>query len=336
MITADGWYQPKDEHGDPVGERQWRACLLLPVAVKITIPQDQSTFAFCDNISFTAVVDGALVVQIDRMNYRTSDASVAESRTTPNWPATWHSPSAATYEVRARAVFSANTSYAESPSISVTVLRVSRRALDLILAQEITSRVYYEQRYLHPDWPGRKSGVTVGIGYDLGQTPANRIRSDWGPYVDSATLDRLAAASGVLGTEARDRRNTMRDITIPYEVAEQVYYKRTLPYWIAQTVRVYPEAEALHPNIAGALVSMIFNRGPSLTDAGRNPGASLEMRQIAEALRDGNVAALPQLFEDMERLWPSNSAEHRALRNRREAEAQMISRALQDPANACN
>jgi hypothetical protein len=31
VIAADGWYQPHDASGNPVGPRQWRSCLLAPV-----------------------------------------------------------------------------------------------------------------------------------------------------------------------------------------------------------------------------------------------------------------------------------------------------------------
>jgi hypothetical protein len=335
LIVGQGIRYTRDGQGQIVGQQE-KAYLLIPITVKLTQPSDRSIFAFCDNVELKAEVSGFFANLVTRVEYWAADHKVAESTNPQGWPATWTQPPQGSYSITARGIIDSTVAYASSKAINATVLPITRRAVNLIIEQEVTSRGYYERRYRHPDWPGKRSGVTIGIGYDLGKTERARIESDWGPYVDSSTLARLMDASGTTGLAAKTKRNEMADIDIPYDTAAQVYYGSTLPYWISATYQAYPEAATLPPSIAGALVSMVFNRGSSLTDAGRNPGASLEMRQIADALRVGNVSALPGLFEDMTRLWPGNSNEEIGLRSRRRIEANMIRQALSDPNNVCN
>src|SRR5215204_6101035 len=57
-------------------------------------------------------------------------------------------------------------------------LEVSRAGLDLLVAFEVTAPAYYEKKLRRPVWPGGESGVTVGIGYDVGVTGAKQIEQD--------------------------------------------------------------------------------------------------------------------------------------------------------------
>jgi len=46
---------------------------------------------------------------------------------------------------------------------------IGRNAKGLIIASEVSSRAVYEKRrYGFPTWPGGRSGVTIGFGYDIG------------------------------------------------------------------------------------------------------------------------------------------------------------------------
>ena len=55
----------------------------------------------------------------------------------------------------------------------------SKRAIDLIVATEVTSQAYYEKKLRKPEWPGGASGVTIAVGYDLGYANEDKIRRDW-------------------------------------------------------------------------------------------------------------------------------------------------------------
>ena len=45
------------------------------------------------------------------------------------------------------------------------------------------------------EWPGGESGVTIGIGYDLGQASRSKISADWSSLVDPDMIMVKAAAS---------------------------------------------------------------------------------------------------------------------------------------------
>ena len=93
----------------------------------------------------------------------------------------------------------------------------------------------------------------------------------------------------------------------------------TIPTWIVRTLRIYPQAEALHPDCLGALVSLVFNRGTDLKGDRR-----IEMLEIQEALRDKKEGRIPNLILNMRRLWPNTQG----LQRRREAEAKLFQEGL--------
>src|SRR6187455_1071363 len=46
---------------------------------------------------------------------------------------------------------------------------IPTRAVTFICLEEVSSRAFYDHRCAAPTWPGLGSGVTIGVGYDLGQ-----------------------------------------------------------------------------------------------------------------------------------------------------------------------
>ncbi len=58
-------------------------------------------------------------------------------------------------------------------------LTISRKGLKQLVKHEISSGAYYKKSLSHPIWPGGASGITIGIGYDLGYNSAQQIRKDW-------------------------------------------------------------------------------------------------------------------------------------------------------------
>src|SRR5581483_10380993 len=88
---------------------------------------------------------------------------------------------------------------------------ISQAADDLIVASEVGSRAQYEKKYRRPEWPGGASGVTVGIGYDLGYTTPAKVRSDWLPLTDGPTVEAMVSCCGVVGEAAKPRTALVRD-----------------------------------------------------------------------------------------------------------------------------
>lgn len=83
-------------------------------------------------------------------------------------------------------------------------IAVSARAEDLIVTCEVSSRQLYERRYQSPVWPGGLSGVTIGIGYDLGYATPTAFERDWLGILDASKIATLSTVCGLSGEAARD------------------------------------------------------------------------------------------------------------------------------------
>jgi hypothetical protein len=192
-------------------------------------------------------------------------------------------------------------------------LTCSRKSLELILQFEIGSRAQYERLYSRPTWPGGESGVTIGIGYDLGFTSKQQIEADWDPYFEKPERSALAAVQGAKGAAADQLARGLRNINVPLAAAEPVFYSSTLPRFAKITRDAFPGVEKLPLDAQGALLSLVFNRGASFTGDRRS-----EMRAIREELAAGSsLARIAEQLEAMQRLWP----DARGLRDRRVREA---------------
>jgi len=194
---------------------------------------------------------------------------------------------------------------------------LSKNGIKLIIDSEIGGGQEYYERFLqHPTWPGAESGVTIGVGYDLGFTPRARFRNDW-KNLDKTTRTRLEATIGVRGVRARERVKEVKDITIPWEMAYDVFEEHTVPDWVAKTKATFPGVDKLPRDVMSALVSLVFNRGTSLDGDRRR-----EMRDIREAVADKDLPAIAKHLRRMKRLWTGRGLE--GLITRREAEAKLV------------
>jgi GH24 family phage-related lysozyme (muramidase) len=212
-------------------------------------------------------------------------------------------------------------------------MQVGAKATEAIIGFEIGSPEYYNTCCKHPVYPGGASGVTIGIGYDLGQHTAAEIISDWGKQFDADTVRYLSYLSGVTGDGARIRASGLGNLAIPLAAATAVYTETTLPKYAAGTDNALPNCSQLHPDAFGALVSVSYNRGfggyQMLDDRHK------EMRLIHAAMADQDFAAVPELIRQMKRLW--QDAEGRplpgdaGLLTRRDAEAALFEANLPAP-----
>jgi hypothetical protein len=206
----------------------------------------------------------------------------------------------------------------EVPARAVT-LECSRAGLDLLVAFEIGSRRRYESRYQRPIWPGGQSGVTIGIGYDLGMTPKAEIRADWEPLLAEADVVALLAVQGVTGPAAKKLAQGISQVVIPLELAERVFHTRTAPLYAERTRSVFAGVQKLPPDAQAMLLSLVYNRGASVSGPRRREMARIQALLRAAAPDLGEIAAQ---FESMKRLWPGE--ELAGLRTRRQREADMI------------
>jgi hypothetical protein len=194
-------------------------------------------------------------------------------------------------------------------------LEVSRAGLDLLVAFEVTSRAYYEKKLRRPVWPGGESGVTIGIGYDIGVTSAKQIDRDWRGWLADGAVDRLLTAQGITGAAAKTLATSLADVAVPFDVAQNVFYRSTVPQFARRTLEVYPRVDRLAPDAQAMILSLIYNRGASLRGTRRRHMAALE-----PLIAQGDLDAIAEQFELMAELWPDLPG----LRARRRREAEMI------------
>lgn len=202
-------------------------------------------------------------------------------------------------------------------------MKINPGGLQLILDQEVGGgRKYYDKFCLYPIVPGGKdtqSGVTIGIGWDLGQNGHQGLVEEWQEYLSIEELAKLATVVGLKGDEAKRWLPQMRAISIPWEKALAQFQEYTIPRYAAMTQRAFPGIEKAPQCVQESLLSLVFNRGTSMKGPRR-----IEMIEIRKEIEAGNWSAIPAELRAMKRLWPQN----KGLRDRRETEAKHIEAGL--------
>jgi hypothetical protein len=204
------------------------------------------------------------------------------------------------------------------PESTPQVCRLSRKAVDKIIVWEITSIANYNKRLIHPIWPGGDSGVTIGVGYDLGMNTRQQIIADWRGRVKEKDLQLLAACGGVAGTRAKKLLDTsmeLRAVKVEYPEAWKAFVRVSLPRYAKLAVKIYPELPELYPDAQGGLVSMVFNRGNSLKGERR-----AEMRAIVPLVAAKDYEGIAAQIEASKRLWEGKNLDGLIIRRDEEAD----------------
>lgn len=208
----------------------------------------------------------------------------------------------------------------------------SKAALKVMIKYEVGGGEKYYNKYLsHPSWPEGSSGVTIGCGYDLGYETENFV-ADWQDHLNADVIERLKKVLGKTGSRAQAAVSGVRDITIPWASAMDVFLARDIPKYEAQTRKCFPNVDALPDDAFGALVSIVFNRGPLIDNSDRRR----EMKNIKNILALGgdeevdadDIRAIAKEVRSMARLWPDNKSSDGDLHDRRLEEAALIENSI--------
>lgn len=194
---------------------------------------------------------------------------------------------------------------------------IDPRAVDLIVAFEVSGRAHYERRLQGVIWPGGASGATWGIGYDGGHQTRIVIADDWAAH---AHVERLASTAGIVGERARALLPGLADVRTAWALAHEVFVAASLPVYHARARRAFgaPAFDALPPPASGALVSLVYNRGTSMSGDARR-----EMRAIRDdCLPVADVDCIARELRSMCRLW-AGAPNGAGLCRRRHAEADL-------------
>ncbi len=205
------------------------------------------------------------------------------------------------------------------PPVGATMI-VSKKGIDALVTFEVSSKEYYNKQYQQPIWPGGHSGVTIGIGYDIGYATKQEFAAAWGAHVAPSVITQLQAVCGRSGDGCKTLLPGLKNIKIPFDVAAVVFYQTTLPLYASKVKKIYPGIEKLPPDAQAALLSLVYNRGNALEGASRK-----EMKNIAAHVAKGDLAAIAKEFRSMKRLWDPKKL--KGLIDRREAEAVLVEKA---------
>ena len=205
---------------------------------------------------------------------------------------------------------------------------LSKKSLDLILEFEVGGGENYYNKFLkNPNWPGEQSGVTIGVGYDLGYVNKAEFSEDW-KDLPKEVFDRLYKVVGIKGYNAKNLIRGLKDITIPWELSLKVFNNKTVTKFYNLTRQTFPNFDNLPEDAKGGLVSLVFNRGAALEGDRRR-----EMKLIKDGMKLVSVydqkalTFIANQIRNMKRIWIGGSIE-KGMSRRRDAEAKLIEESL--------
>lgn len=201
-------------------------------------------------------------------------------------------------------------------------MKISKRAVDFIIAKEVISPAYYTKHFQNPIWPKGESGITIGIGYDLGYASRADIVSDWS-MLSADDIKKLQSVAGVRGAKSIARLKDVSSVSVPIEIAKEVFIKSSLPKYAKSALRIYPGLDKLLPDAIGGIVSMIYNRGASLEGARR-----VHMKKIVPLVAALDYTGIAEQIEESKKLWEGKNLD--GLITRREQEAEFVRKAIRD------
>jgi hypothetical protein len=205
---------------------------------------------------------------------------------------------------------------------------LSKKSLDLILEFEVGGGENYYNKFLkNPAWPGEQSGVTIGVGYDLGYVNKAEFSEDW-KDLPKETFDRLYKVVGIKGYNSKNLIRGLKDISIPWDLALKVFNNKTVTKFYNLTQQTFPNFDNLPEDAKGGLVSLVFNRGNALQGDRRR-----EMKLIRDGMKlvssydQKALTFIANQIRNMKRIWIGGSIE-KGMSRRRDAEAKLIEESL--------
>jgi GH24 family phage-related lysozyme (muramidase) len=194
-------------------------------------------------------------------------------------------------------------------------MRISLDSINMIINFEVSSESYYNKSCKNPTWPQGDSGITIGIGYDLGYNSKEDIQSDWKNKLSPAVIKKLQSVSGEKGQKAKALLKTVADIEVPFIIAKSLFIEKSIPKFAKLTKQSFPGVDSLNADTQGVLLSLVYNRGGDT----KNTDSRKEMHNIVPLVLKKDYKGIAAQLRSMKRLWKLNG-----LLLRREAEAKMV------------
>lgn len=176
---------------------------------------------------------------------------------------------------------------------------------------------YYNKFLKKMTYPGGASGVTMGIGADLGYMTINEFNSHFSRYFTKEENQKLKTTIGIKGESAKKNIKKLNGIELSWEDASEAFVEWTLPKFWKLTNTLWDGVGDLCENAQIALVSLVFNRGTSTRGSSR-----IEMLNIKPLVLKKDYKGIAKEIRKMKRLWENKNME--GLLKRREEEAKMV------------
>jgi len=205
---------------------------------------------------------------------------------------------------------------------------LNKKSLDLILEFEVGGGENYYNKFLkNPTWPEGQSGVTIGVGYDLGYVNKSEFSEDW-KDLPKEIFDRLYKVVGIKGYNAKNLVRGLKDISIPWDLALKVFNNKTVSKFWNLTKETFPNFDNLPEDAKGGLVSLVFNRGNALEgDRRREMKLIRDAMAITSTFDQKALTFIANQIRNMKRIWIGGSIE-KGMSRRRDAEAKIIEESL--------
>jgi GH24 family phage-related lysozyme (muramidase) len=195
----------------------------------------------------------------------------------------------------------------------------SKDSLNLLLEYEVGGGKSYYDKYLSKfTWPGGASGPTIGIGIDCGYYSKEELSKIF-IFLSKKEIELIQGASGKTSQSGKEYTTTLRKagIAVNWNQALHIFETLTWPKFSRLAERAFPGLDQLCDNAYGAIVSLVFNRGTSMTGSSRT-----EMKNIKELVSKKNYKGIAKELRKMKRIWEGGGLD--GLITRREAEAKLV------------
>jgi GH24 family phage-related lysozyme (muramidase) len=187
----------------------------------------------------------------------------------------------------------------------------------VVINFETGGQSYYNRFLKKATWPGGASGITIGIGADLGYMTKTEFETFFSRYFTPQENVKLRNVIGLKGVIARDNLNSVKNVEFSWENATEVFKIWTLPKFWKLANGIWPKMNELCENAQIALVSIVFNRGASLKGPTR-----IEMLRIQSLVLEKKYYEISKEIVSMKRLWVGKGLD--GLLKRRDVEAKMV------------
>ncbi|MBV9183041.1 MAG: hypothetical protein JO356_17185 [Acidobacteria bacterium] len=194
------------------------------------------------------------------------------------------------------------------------------------MAQSYSFLIEAEKVPAHPYWPAGDSGITMGVGWDLGQHNRTELVTTWS-QLGSEDLALLEGTIHKKGKEAQILLPKVQNIDVPVKLSLALFRESLASIYYPMMIKLFPGAEKLQAEVQVALVSLVFNRGNTL---GHDPDwrtakeldRRWEIRRLQDDVKRGDLFAIYIRLGTMKRLWEHSNA--RGLLYRRRDEQHLI------------